>query len=62
MRERRRRQELRQLRLDVPDLRLRSVRKRVAAQVDRLDRCEEHDALAWIEQVSEFDVADSREK
>jgi len=57
MRERRRRQGLRQLRLDVPDPRLRSVRKRVVAQVARLDRRNEDEALDWIEQVSEFDAA-----
>jgi hypothetical protein len=62
MRERRRRQGLRQLRLDVPDPRLRSVRKRVAAQVACLDRRNEDDALEWIEQVSEFDATDPNEQ
>jgi hypothetical protein len=62
MRERRRRQGLRQLRLDVPDPRLRSVRKRVAAQVACLDRRNEDDALKWIEQVSEFDATDPNEQ
>jgi hypothetical protein len=56
MRERRRRQGLRELRLEVPDPRLRSVRKRVAAQVARLNRRNEEDALEWIERVSEFDA------
>jgi hypothetical protein len=58
MRERRRRKGLREIRLDVPDPRLRSVRKRVAAQVARLDQRGEDDAVDWIEQVSEFDAAD----
>ncbi len=55
MRERRRRQGRRELRLNVPDPRLRSVHKRVAAQVARLDRRSENEALEWIEEVSEFD-------
>ena len=58
MRERRRRRGLRELRLVVPDARLASVRKRVAAQVRRLDRCREDEALSWIEAVSEFDTPD----
>lgn len=62
MRERRRRQGLRELRLDVPDPRLRSVRKRVAAQVACLDRRNEDDALEWVEQVSEFDATDANEQ
>ena len=59
MRERRRRQGLRELRLVVPDARLRSVRKRVATQSLRLDRRSEDEALIWIEAVSEFDARDS---
>jgi Protein of unknown function (DUF3018) len=55
MRERRRRRGLRELRLVVPDSRLQSVRRRVAAQVARLDRGSEEDAMRWIEAVSEFD-------
>jgi hypothetical protein len=55
MRERRRRRGLRELRLVVPDPRLRSVRRRVAAEVAVLDRRNEAEALAWIEAVSEFD-------
>jgi len=57
MRERRKRRGLRELRLAVPDPRLRSVRKRVAAQVAGLNRTDEHEALMWIESVSEFDAA-----
>ncbi len=56
MRERRRDNGLREVRLAVPDVRLRSVRRRIAAQVARLDATGEEAALAWIESVSEFDV------
>ncbi|MBV9636885.1 MAG: DUF3018 family protein [Methylobacteriaceae bacterium] len=55
MRERRRREGLRELRLAVPDARLESVRARVAAAVARLDPKKESEALEWIEAVSEFD-------
>jgi len=57
MRERRRRRGLRELRLVVPDPRLRSVRRRLAAQVAVLDQADENDAMAWIEAVSEFDTS-----
>ena len=59
MRERRRRQGLRELRLVVPNPRLQSVRKRVAAQILRLDRRSEAEALGWIEQISEFEEQDT---
>jgi hypothetical protein len=62
MRDRRRRRGLRELRLVVPDPRLQSVRKRVAAQVARLDRSNEDEALRWIEAVSEFDTPDPSER
>ena len=55
MRERRRRRGLRELRLVVPDSRLQSDRRRAAAQVPRLVRSSEDDALKWIEAASEFD-------
>lgn len=55
MRERRRAGGLRELRLIVPDARLKSVRRRVARQVAGLDRVCELEALRWIEAVSEFD-------
>ena len=42
--------------------RLESVRKRVAAQVARLDRSHEDEALSWIEAVAEFDTLDSRRR
>jgi len=60
MRERRRAQGLRELRLVVPDARSKAVRRRIARQVARLRPESEHDALAWIEAVSEFDVDEAR--
>ena len=62
MRERRRSRGLRELRLVVPDSRLRSVRRRVADQVVHLNKSDENDALNWIEEVSEFDAPDPRRK
>jgi hypothetical protein len=44
------------LRLIVPDSRMQSVRRRVAAEVARLVRTSEDDASSWIEAVSEFDA------
>jgi hypothetical protein len=55
MRDRRRAQGLRELRLVLPDARSLSVRRRVAKEVAGLDRNREDDALRWIEAVSEFD-------
>lgn len=55
MRERRRARGLRELRLVVPDARSRAVRRRVAKQVENLDRASELDAMRWIEAVAEFD-------
>ena len=55
MRDRRRKQGLRELRLVVPDARSKAVRKRVAEEVARLDPHDEKEAMAWIEAVSEFD-------
>jgi hypothetical protein len=55
MRERRRARGLRELRLVVPDARSRAVRRRVAKQVEELDRGSELDAMRWIEAVAEFD-------
>ena len=60
MRDRRRARGLRELRLVVPDTRLRSVRLRVAAQVAGLKRGSEREALSWIEAVSEFDADKAR--
>lgn len=56
MRERRRAEGLRHVRLVVPDARVVAVRERVAAQVATLDAAHERDALDWIEAVSEFDA------
>lgn len=55
MRERRRARYLRELRLVVPDARLKAVRRRVAKQVAGLDRSRELEAIRWTESVSEFD-------
>jgi hypothetical protein len=55
MRERRRAQGLRELRLVVPDSRSKVVLRRVAKEVASLDRAAERDAMRWIEAVSEFD-------
>jgi len=44
----------------VPDARSRSVRRRVAKQIARLDRQSEDDALKWIEAVSAFDADATR--
>ncbi len=60
MRERRRRQGVRELRLLVPDARSQAVRSRIAAEVARLNRESERDALRWIEAVSEFDADEPR--
>lgn len=60
MRQRRRAQGFRELRLVVPDPRSRSVRRRVAKEIDRLDLDHERDALRWIESVSEFDGDETR--
>jgi len=56
MRERRRANGLRELRLVVPDARSKVVRRRVARQVAGLDRARELEALRWIEAVSAFDA------
>jgi hypothetical protein len=55
MRQRRRVRALRELRLVVPDARSKSVRRRIAEQVARLDWEDEEEAMRWIEAVSEFD-------
>jgi len=56
MRRQRRKRGLCEVRLLAPDARSRAVRRRVAAQVARLDRSDERAALEWIEAVSEFDA------
>lgn len=55
MRDRRKAIARRELRLVIPDARVRSVRRRIAAQVARLDPAQEREAIAWIETVSAFD-------
>jgi hypothetical protein len=60
MRQKRRQQGLRELRLVVPDARSRTVRQRVAEEVARLRPETEHDAMAWIESVSEFHADEAR--
>jgi len=62
MPERRRRRGLRELRLVVPNPRLQSVRKRVAAQVAELDRGSEDEALSFIEAMSEFDATNPSDR
>ena len=56
MRERRRAQGLRELRLVVPDPHARTVLRRVATEVAGLDSAAEQDAMRWIEAVAEFDA------
>ena len=56
MRERRRAQGLRELRLVVPDPRSRAVLRRVAKEVAGLDRAAEREAMRRIEAISEFDT------
>jgi hypothetical protein len=55
MRDRRRAQGLRELRLVLPDARSPLVRQRIAIEVARIVRADEDEALSWIEAVSEFD-------
>jgi len=55
MRDRRRNKGLRELRLVVPDPHVKSVRRRVAIEIARLNSAAENEALEWIEAVSEFD-------
>jgi hypothetical protein len=49
------RRGLREIRLIVPDARSPAVRRRIAAQVARLNRTDERDVMTWIEAVSELD-------
>jgi hypothetical protein len=48
------------LRLVIADARSPAVRRRVAKHVASLDPDREHDALKWIESVSEFDADATR--
>jgi hypothetical protein len=60
MRQRRRARGLRELRLVIADARSPAVRRRLAKHVASLDPDREHDALKWIESVSEFDADATR--
>jgi len=60
MRIRRQRRGLRELRLVVPDARSEAVRDRIAAQVAKLSRDSERDALLWIDAVFQFDTDEPR--
>jgi hypothetical protein len=60
MRDRRRVQGYRELRLMLPDARSEDVRRRVAEQVASLNPKSEAEAMAWIEAVSEFDTDGAR--
>ena len=55
MRDRRRSQGLREVRLVVPDARDPAVRARVAAEVKNLDPEHKAESMRWIEAVSIFD-------
>ncbi len=55
MRKRQREAQRREIRLTLPDARLRQVRERIADSVARLDPAAEVEALRWIEAVSDFD-------
>ncbi len=55
MRDRRRREGRREIRVTAPDARSPEVRARVARSIAGLDPHHETDALSWIEAVSEFD-------
>jgi hypothetical protein len=55
LRQRRRADNLREIRLVVPDLRSPEVRRQIAEEFASLDPKAEAEALAWIEAVSEFD-------
>lgn len=55
MRKRQREAQRREIRLTLPDARLRQVRERIADSVARLDPAAEVEALRWTEAVSDFD-------
>ncbi len=56
MRERRRAQGLRELRLVVPDPHSGAVQRRIVRQVACLDQRAEQESMQWIEAVLEFDA------
>jgi hypothetical protein len=51
---------LRELRIVVPDARRTITKRRIAAEIARLDSEAESEALEWIEAVSEFDADATR--
>ena len=59
MRDRRRAQGLRELRIVIPDARNSEFRRRIAEEVARLNPQAEEEAIAWIESVSLFDNEDA---
>ena len=58
MRERRKANHLREVRIVVPDARDPAVKARITAAIAALDPADEEDAMRWIEAVSEFDNED----
>lgn len=56
----RRESNLREVRLTLPDARLRQLRERIADTVARLDPAAEDEALHWIEAVSDLDESPAR--
>jgi hypothetical protein len=60
LRESRRRQGLRELRLIVPDARSPAVRRRLAKEVAAFSQANEKDALDWIEAVYMLDDDETR--
>jgi len=59
MRDRRRAQGLRELRIVIPDARNPEFRRRIAEEVARLNPQAEEEAIVWIESVSLFDNEDA---
>ena len=55
MRARRNARGVREIRLTAPDARSTSVRTRIAEQCGGLNDRHEHEAMAWVEAVSEMD-------
>ncbi|MBF0268330.1 MAG: hypothetical protein HQL44_07035 [Alphaproteobacteria bacterium] len=60
MRDRRRGLNLREVRLILPDARVKDVQKRIAQETARLNPRSEQEALEWIEAVSEFETDEAR--
>jgi hypothetical protein len=60
LRERRRKNGLRELRLVIPDVRSEEFRRKIAEQVARLDPDDEREAMEWIEAVTRADADSPR--